>query len=342
MKKISAPFVIIFLVLATFISGTTCDSIDEWWMHEDSEPPIISDIKVTNITSTKATISWRTNEPTTSNVNFGLDTTYGSSASAINDTTDNDIFINNHNVLLTGLKPETMYYFEINIQDLAGNKAVEGDHSFTTNPAFIGDIAVHFIDVGQGDSIIIDYLETEILIDTGGDILGVTSYLQNYVDRELDVMVATHMHADHINGLDEVLDAFDVAQIWHNGDTSTSQTFEGFMDAVAAEKTDVQVANRGEQISVDGLTFYILNPVNPNDTSNNNSVVLALSYGDIDFIFTGDTEEEAEASMIAAGIFSDIEILKVGHHGSCTASSSAFLEALTPEVAVYMAAIDNT
>jgi competence protein ComEC len=105
----------------------------------------------------------------------------------------------------------------------------------------------------------------------------------------------------------------------------------------------VHEARRGDSIVAGALTFNVLHPVDPLfDNTNDNSIVLELSYGNIDFLFTGDAEVEAEASMISAGVLSDIDILKVGHHCSRTASSSAFLSIIKPEVAVYTAAIGNT
>ncbi len=204
------------------------------------------------------------------------------------------------------------------------------------------ELKVHFIDVGQGDSILVDLGEIEILIDSGGKSPGVTAYLNDYVDGQLEVMVATHPHADHIGGLIAVLDAFDVQEIWHNEDTSTSQTYGQFMTAVQAEGAEVHVANRGDEIVVDGLTFVVLNPTTLAGTTNNNSIVLRLSYGETDFLFTGDAEREAEASMLSAGIVPDVEILKVGHHGSRTASSQFFVAMAQPEVAVYMAGEGNS
>lgn len=144
-------------------------------------------------------------------------------------------------------------------------------------------------------------------------------------------MIATHPHADHIGGLIAILDAFDVDELWHNGDTSTSKTYDDFMDRVNAVGGEVIEARRGDTIVADGLTLDVLHPVEPlGEDANNNSIVLMLSYGDIDFLFTGDAEEEAEASMIAAGVLAEIEILKVGHHGSHSSSSRAFLDIIQP------------
>jgi len=204
------------------------------------------------------------------------------------------------------------------------------------------ELKVHFIDVGQGDSILVDLGETEILIDGGDKSSGVAAYLDDVVDGALEVMVATHPHADHIGGLIEVLDAFEVDEIWLNGDTSTSQTYSMFMSAVNSEGAQVYEARRGDIIEVGDLVFDVLHPVNLSGTANNNSIVLSLSYGEVDFLFTGDAEQEAEASMLAEGIVPDVEILKVGHHGSKSSSSAPFLDAAKPEVAIYMAGKGNS
>lgn len=211
----------------------------------------------------------------------------------------------------------------------------------TVEPPLV-ELQVHFIDVGQGDAILVDLGETEVLIDGGGRSPGVTSYLENYVNGSLEVMIATHPHADHIGGLIQVLDDFNVEEIWLNGHTHTSNTYSEFMDKVNDEGAEVNEARRGDTIVVDGLMFDVLHPVEPLVSDiNDNSIVLMLSYGDIDFLFTGDATTESENSMIADGVLAAIEILKVGHHGSRYSSSQAFLDIVQPEVAIYMAGAGN-
>jgi beta-lactamase superfamily II metal-dependent hydrolase len=207
-----------------------------------------------------------------------------------------------------------------------------------------GELKVHFIDVGQGDSILVDLGETEILIDGGDKSPGLTPYLNRYVDGNLEVMVATHPHADHIGGLIDVLNAFQVEQIWHNGETSESKTYTDFMTAVNSEGAQVHIAKRGDRITAGALSLLVLNPRTLAGTTNNNSIVLSLSYDRIDFLFMGDAEREAEGAMLVASDIPvpDIDILKVGHHGSRTASSPDFLALTTPEVAVYMAGTGNS
>jgi competence protein ComEC len=206
-------------------------------------------------------------------------------------------------------------------------------------------LSVHFIDVGQGDSILIDLAEMEVLIDAGDRSPGVINYLSSCIDGSLEVMVATHPHADHIGGLIDVLAKYDVNDIWLNGDTATSKTYIDFMNLVNKENAAVHQAERGNTIQAGALKFNVFNPAKPPfSDANNNSIVLSLSYGDIDFLFTGDAEQEAEFAMLISSVVPvpDVEILKVGHHGSNTASSQDFIDAIKPEIAIYMAGEGNS
>jgi len=205
-------------------------------------------------------------------------------------------------------------------------------------------LRVHFIDVGQGDSILIDHGETEVLIDGGSKAPGVVTYLNDYVDGALEVMVATHPHSDHIGGLIGVLSAFEVREIWLNGDKSSSETYQEFMSLVNAEGATIHEARLGDSIKVGSLTLLVRHPVNLFPKSpNNNSIVLLLSYDNIDFLFTGDAQVKAEEAMLAKRHYPvpDVDILKVGHHGSRSSSSARFLDRIRPEVAIYMAGEGN-
>ena len=206
-----------------------------------------------------------------------------------------------------------------------------------------GELKVHFIDVGQGDSILVDLGETEILIDGGDKSPGVVAYLNSYVHGPLEAMVATHPHADHIGGLITVLDAFEVEQVWYNGDTSTSKTYSEFMNGVEAEGPEIHIARLHDSIQAGELRLFVHHPASLEGSTNDNSVVLHLAYGGIDFLFTGDAEQEAEGKMmmLSSVRVPEVEILKVGHHGSRTSSSEDFLRITSPEIAIYMAGAGN-
>jgi beta-lactamase superfamily II metal-dependent hydrolase len=211
----------------------------------------------------------------------------------------------------------------------------------TSNTA---QLCVYYIDVGQGDAILIDYGTDEVLID-GGDRSageGLIEYLSPLVQGELEAVIATHIHADHIGGLPAVMDAFQVGQVWHNGEEGTSQTYGNFMTAAQNEGAVLHVARRGDVLAVGGLVLNILHPVDDSGSANNNSIVASLVFGEFAFLFTGDAEKEAEADMLAAGVVSRANILKAGHHGSRTASSAEFLAVVLPQTAIYCAKTGNS
>ena len=172
---------------------------------------------------------------------------------------------------------------------------------------------------------------------------GITEYLGDFLDGSLEIIVATHPHADHIGGLIEVLDDFDVDEIWLNGDTSTSKTYSDFMTRVNAEGAEVEEARIGDTIVAGNLVFDVLYPMEPLvDDDNSNSIVLRLNYGNTSFLFTGDAEEDFEWRTLVSCVTWDIDILKIAHHGSSNPLFSGFLSIVRPKVAIYMAGKDNT
>jgi competence protein ComEC len=134
-----------------------------------------------------------------------------------------------------------------------------------------------------------------------------------------------------------------VTRVIMNGQISTSPTFAHFLDAVAADKSAFIIVKRGDMINQGMLDFAVLNPLDTRASDlNSNSLVLRLVYGRVSFLFMGDADKAAEANMIAAGLATPTTILKVGHHGSDTASSPAFLALIKPAMAVYSAGVGNT
>jgi competence protein ComEC len=204
-----------------------------------------------------------------------------------------------------------------------------------------GTLSVHFIDVGQGDSILIDLGDTEVLIDGGKKNTGAAEYISAYVDGPLEALIVTHFDSDHIGGLLQVFNDYDVSGFWYRGETSGTATADDLMTIVNNEQSTIHTVMRGSIIQIGVLVFSVLNPPVPFfSDENNNSIVLQLSYGDTDFLFMGDAEQEAETSMLS--LLKDIDVLKVGHHGSSSSSSWAFLQIVKPEIAVYMAGVGNS
>jgi len=204
-------------------------------------------------------------------------------------------------------------------------------------------LEVHVIDVGQGDSILIRTAEGKTaLIDGGYDNGLALAYLRAQGINHIDVMVASHPHADHIGGLVEVLNALPVSGFWTSGASHTTGTYERLLDAIDRAKVPYHEVQRGDTIPLGRLTFEVLHS-DPNAYDlNNTSVVLRLTYGNVSFLFTGDAEQAAEQEMLAT-VRDHLKatILKVAHHGSYTSSSDQFLAAVQPAIAIYSAGRDN-
>jgi len=201
---------------------------------------------------------------------------------------------------------------------------------------------VYFLDVGQGDAILIDYGTYEMLIDGGPDGACVAE-IAPYIDGHLEVVVATHPHSDHIGGLDDVIRAFTVDKIYTNGDRSaTTNAYKQFAAAVDARNLKEEPAPSGDSIPLGDIFFMVLSPPDISGDANEDSVVLLLTYGEVNFLFTGDIESTAEHALLERKSLPDqIEVLKVAHHGSKYSTSDQFLDQINPVIAIYSAGAGN-
>jgi competence protein ComEC len=209
------------------------------------------------------------------------------------------------------------------------------------------NVTVHFIDVGQGDSIFIDTQNRDVLIDGGPASASQTvlDYLDNLNITHIHLMIATHAHEDHIGGLVAVLDsALTIDEVLVNNQSHTSVTYTNFI--TLAQTHNLTVAQRGQTIILtETANLTIVNPVQPLEFSdqNDNSVVVKLQVGNTTFLFMGDAEEPAEQSMLVSSVVSlKCDVLKVGHHGSNTATSQTFLDIASPTYAIISAGENNS
>jgi len=204
-------------------------------------------------------------------------------------------------------------------------------------------LRVTFVNVGQGDSTLIQTPEGfVILIDGGEKDTGIVSYLRTVGIKRIDLMIATHPHSDHIGGLVQVLGTFPVAKVVTNGQAHTTVTYENFLDGIATAKAEYVEVKRGDQIKAGSLVFSVLSPVaNTYTDMNENSLILRFTFEGTTFLMMGDAGKDSEASLLASGQNIRADIFKVGHHGSTTGSSPAFLNQAKPTIAVYNAGIGN-
>jgi beta-lactamase superfamily II metal-dependent hydrolase len=209
-----------------------------------------------------------------------------------------------------------------------------------------GKLSVYFLDVGQGDSTLFVVDGKTILIDAGETDMGdrVVSDVRKLGVTRIDLLVATHPHADHIGGMQKVLVAFPVGQVLDAGLPHPSSTYEHLLETIDRKNIPYRVAEQGQTIDVDpALRVVVLSPPaqRTGDDPNINSIVLRISYGTIDFLLTGDLGGEGEDALIRSGYPLDAEILKVGHHGSSSSTSPAFLARVRPELGVLYVGEDN-
>jgi beta-lactamase superfamily II metal-dependent hydrolase len=214
------------------------------------------------------------------------------------------------------------------------------------DPGTTGNLRAYFLDVGQGDASVILVNDKVILIDAGEIEAGdrVVSDLQQLGVTRIDLLVATHPHSDHIGGMQKVLAAFPVGEVLDSGTPSTSVLYERFLETIERRGIPYRVAEQGRTIDPDpALRILILSPPKErtSDDLNTNSIVLRISYGTVNLLYTGDATSAAESALLRSGYPLDAQILKVGHHGSSGSSSAAFLSRVRPEIAVLSLGEDN-
>ena len=222
-------------------------------------------------------------------------------------------------------------------------------------PGFQKDLKVTFLEVGQGESTLIEFPGGKrMLIDGGGfpdsDIdvgeMIIAPFLWHERIREIDYLVLSHPNSDHYGGLPFILRNFNVGEVWESGVEEGSEGYAEFKRTVREEGLRYKVVGDGEDIAVNDVTINVLNPPRGympkgDRAANNGSLVLKVSYGDTSFLFTGDIEKEAEYALLSKGDELKSTILKVPHHGSLTSSTVEFLNKVRPGKAVFSVGYNN-
>lgn len=205
-------------------------------------------------------------------------------------------------------------------------------------------LEVHYIDVGQGSATLIKSGDHAMLIDAGDSDQGtkLQLYLTKQGVEDLDYLVLTHPDADHIGGAPVIMTKFNIGQVFLSDYEKDNKTIQKVNDAMQYKNLTAAEYKAGDAFTLGSATFTILGPGKTYSDSNNASVVIMLQNGSNRFLFTGDCEAEAEADLIASGEDLSADVYLAGHHGSDTASSQAFMDAVSPTYAVISCGEGNS
>ncbi len=244
---------------------------------------------------------------------------------------------------------------EASSRDVAWDQATQAIHIGGTSSAeqpkqptpSTKTLKVHFIDVGQGDSILIELPSGQTALIDGGSASAadtVTSYLRASGVAKIDHLIASHPHEDHIGSLSSAIKEFSIGKIYMPRVVHTTKTYENFLLTIKEKGLKVTPAKAGLNLDCgpEVKTVFVAPNSEPYESINDYSIVLKLTYGSTSFLFTGDAETVSEQEILAARTDVEADVLKVGHHGSNTSTSDPFLQAVSPEIAVISVGEGNS
>lgn len=216
------------------------------------------------------------------------------------------------------------------------------NHSINPN-----EIKIHYIDVGQGDAILVQVNNKNLLIDSGpkSDKKKLTNYLDSIYIPQFDYVIATHPHEDHIGNMSYIISNYKILNFYSPKVESNTNTFEGMAEALSRKNIKIKILKANNK-TIDLGENTLVEVFSPNldsyDNLNNYSPIIKIYYGNNSFLFTGDAEENVEAEVISKSFNLKSDILKIGHHGSSTSTSKDFLEKINPKITIISVGKNNS
>ena len=205
--------------------------------------------------------------------------------------------------------------------------------------------SIHTIDVGQGDSILIQTPNSKNILIDGGDNNShhiVSNYLKNKKVKNIDYIIATHFDSDHIGGLDNIIDKFKVSRIYAPNYKCSTESYKNLINSCSNKNLDLQYLKQGDLINIeDNINLTVLSPSYIQEENNLNSIVFKINYKNKSFLFTGDAEANNEINIINSYDMSDIDFIKIGHHGSSSSTTEEFIKEVSPDIAVISCGYKN-
>lgn len=219
---------------------------------------------------------------------------------------------------------------------------VKTENVATTTQTKLGDMKIHYIDVGQGDSELIQVDSKNILIDAGTSDKKALNYLKTLGITTLDYVIVTHPHEDHLGSMDDVINTFDIGTFYSPKVTTTTKAYENMINALKAKTLKLTVPKVGDTLSIGDATLTFLAPNSEKyEDLNNYSIVCKLKYGNNSFLFDGDAEALSESEILAKQLDIQADVIKIGHHGSSSSTTQSFLDKVNPKYAIISDAKGN-